>query len=66
MKVVMYFDLTPRNGVPKLNNLLYSDPTTRRKLVVCCANFITSLLCSVGPVSKALCAKALTGSFKVD
>jgi hypothetical protein len=36
------------------NNLLYSDPTTRRKLVVCCANFTTSLLCSVGPVSKAL------------
>jgi len=37
-----------------LNNLLYSDPTTRRKLVVCCANLTTSLLCSVGPVSKAL------------
>lgn len=36
------------------NNLLYSDPTKRRKLVVCCANFTTILLCSVGPVSKAL------------
>src|SRR5690606_5684550 len=37
-----------------LNNLLYSDPTTRRKLVVCCAKFTTSLRRVVGPVSKAL------------
>src|SRR5690606_9569253 len=38
----------------KTYNLLYSGPTMRRKLVVCCATFTTSLLCSVGPVSKAL------------
>lgn len=33
---------------------MYSEPTTSHKLVVCYANFTTSLLCSAGPVCKAL------------
>jgi len=34
--------------------------------VVCCANFTTSLLCSIGPVNKALCANEMSNQSLKD